>query len=103
MLSLCITPANQEIPGIHCDINTSAGKVGVSVVPERDRGSLSIRAIVEGGQVDQWNEDHPLQKIKIRDRVVEINGRRGTCLDLLKEMAQASGPLRMVVMRRMSF
>jgi len=103
LLSLCITPSNQEVPGIFCEIDKSVGHVGVGIAPEMLKQALSVRTIAEGGQIDRWNQDHPLQNIKIRDRVVEVNGKQGTCKDLLNELARAQGPLKMVVKRKMSF
>mmetsp|Transcript_38175 Transcript_38175/g.99488 ORF Transcript_38175/g.99488 Transcript_38175/m.99488 type:complete len:315 (-) Transcript_38175:115-1059(-) len=98
-LSLCITPSDQEVPGIHCEVTKGAGRVGLGLAPSRDWDSFSIRSIEEGGQVGRWNEQNPLQQIKIGDSIVEVNGVRGECLDLLKELAQAKGPIKMVVMR----
>ncbi|CAK0799658.1 unnamed protein product [Prorocentrum cordatum] len=101
MLSLCITPSNQEVPGIRCEIDKGAGTVGLKLVPSARRVSLSIVAIAEGGQVDRWNAENPLQRVKVRDQIVEVNGTRGECFGLLAELAQARGLLRMVVMRKL--
>lgn len=103
MLSLCITPANKEVPGILCTVNKTKGNVGVGFVPEKRKNALSVRTIAEGGQVDRWNHDHPEQQIKVRDRVVAVNGKQGSCKEILSELAHAKGPLNMMVKRKLSF
>jgi hypothetical protein len=103
MLSVCITPANMEVPGILCTVSKASGNVGISFVPEKQKNTLSVRAIAEGGQLDKWNHDNPQQQIKIRDRVVSVNGKGGTCKEMLTELAHAKGPLKMMVKRKLSF
>jgi len=101
LLSLCVTLPNHEMPGIRLRIDKDAGQIGMHIVPEMQKDALSIRKIIEGGLVQQWNAENPMRQIKRCDRIVEVNGQRGTCRDLLTELAESKGEVEMLVKRSM--
>merc|ERR1712139_245189 len=66
-------------------LDTSTGSsLGIDV-NRHDGNLLMIDAIKPGGLIDLWNEEHPDQKVRVGDRVVEINGCRGDITGMLIE------------------
>merc|ERR1711966_159207 len=42
-----------------------------------DGETLLIEAVQEGGLVHSWNEQNPGRAVRMGDRILEVNGRRG--------------------------
>lgn len=56
---------------------------------EPDKWSLIIRGLVDSGLMCQWNEANPNAVIAVDDRIVEVNGVRGSSDALIDELKQA--------------
>lgn len=105
-LNICITMPGQATPCIEIEIEEGQdAKMGIDIAPEWDMGSLSVRKIREGGLVDKWNQDHPAQRVMLRDRIVEIDGKSGTCYDLLSKFTgrtERTRTIKMLIQRNTS-
>merc|ERR1719189_3369627 len=59
---------------------TAAGAAGSELVVEK---------ITEGGRLDAWNRERPDKAVKPGDRIVQVNGRKGsseTLMSVLESM-----------------
>jgi hypothetical protein len=105
-LNICITMPGQAAPCIEVEIKEHPdAKMGIDIAPEWNMGSLSIRKIGEGGLIDKWNQDHPAQRVMLRDRIVEIDGKSGTCYDLLSKFTgrtERTRTIKMLIQRNTS-
>mmetsp|Transcript_107045 Transcript_107045/g.290063 ORF Transcript_107045/g.290063 Transcript_107045/m.290063 type:complete len:384 (-) Transcript_107045:406-1557(-) len=102
-LDICVILPGQTPPGIEVELYRGAGggHLGIEICPESSKDALSIRTIKPGGLIDKWNRENLEQRIKIRDRVIEINGKRGTYQDLIMSLAaeKDSRTIRMSIQR----
>jgi hypothetical protein len=105
-LNICITMPGQATPCIEIEIKEDPdANMGIDIAPEWNMGSLSIRKIREGGLVDKWNQDHPAQRVMLRDRIVEVDGKSGTCYDLLSKFTgrtERTRTIKMLIQRNTS-
>jgi len=58
----------------------------IDYVPERE--AMPVRAIT-GHLVEQWNQEHPESQVKAGDRIVEVNGARGTAALMMKALKES--------------
>jgi len=86
-LNICITMPGQAAPDIEVELlEEPNATMGIDIAPEWSQGSFSIRKIREGGLVHKWNQAHPDRRVMLRDRVVGVNGKSGSCHDLLSSL-----------------
>mmetsp|Transcript_53360 Transcript_53360/g.93670 ORF Transcript_53360/g.93670 Transcript_53360/m.93670 type:complete len:159 (-) Transcript_53360:73-549(-) len=62
---------------------TSGDRLGVDV-DNQDGKTLLIESI-NGGLVGKWNDANPNEKVKVMDRIIEVNGIRDDLLKLVDE------------------
>mmetsp|Transcript_63574 Transcript_63574/g.113128 ORF Transcript_63574/g.113128 Transcript_63574/m.113128 type:complete len:132 (+) Transcript_63574:88-483(+) len=62
---------------------TDGQRLGCDVDHE-DGVTLQVDAIT-GGLIEAWNLKNPDQAVKVSDRIVEVNGKRGDVLQLVDE------------------
>lgn len=67
-------------------INTQSGQAGLEF-SKADTGVLTVSGIVESGPAADWNKScEPDKDVRLYDRVVSVNGKAGTAMDLLTAM-----------------
>lgn len=98
-LNICVIAPYRELPGIRCRLDTREGKLGVKIVPDEVGDAFFIRKVFEDGLVDKWNTANPEQRVLIDDRVVEVNGVRGSAKELMSTAAVCKGEMEWLVMR----
>jgi hypothetical protein len=98
-LNICIIAPYREVPGIRCRLDTREGKLGVKIVPDEAGDAFFIRKVFEEGLVDKWNAANPEQRVLVDDRVVEVNGVRGSAKELMSTAAVCKGEMEWLVMR----
>jgi len=60
--------------------------------------SLMIDKIHEGLMM-RWNQANPEQAVKVKDRIIEVNGKRGQASDLVDTLCSSAESLRLVIRR----
>lgn len=91
-VNIYVTMPGQVAPDIEVKLEKGRGeKIGIEVAIE-SISSLSITQIAQGGLIAKWNDDHPDQRINLRDVITEIDGTRGTPYDLLSKLAVPNEP-----------
>lgn len=98
-LNICVIAPYRELPGIKCRLDTREGKLGVKIVPDEAGHAFFIRKVFEDGLVDKWNTANPEQRVLTDDRVVEVNGVRGSAKELMSTAAICKGEMEWLVMR----
>jgi len=79
-------------------IDTSAGNtLGVNVPSKPVGTSVLIVSVREGGSVAKWNDEHPEQRVKENDRIVEVNGKKGKAKELMDMVKKAPKSTRVVL------
>jgi len=66
--------------------------------PEMPTGNCLVINELAQGLIQEWNEAHQNQCVKVGDRIVEVTGHRGTAAELLR-LLPAEPQLRMVMAR----
>jgi hypothetical protein len=88
-ISVCVTVPGQLTPSIDVGIRKVHGsKIGIEVAPDSQSNALAITKILAGGLIDQWNYDNPDQLVGIRDKIIQIDGERGSCMAMLAKFAR---------------
>lgn len=72
------------------------GGLGIDHYQAANARSLMVRNIIGNGAIAKWNKEHPGRAVWIYDRIVQVNGQRGTWETLRDRTAQATD-LRLVV------
>mmetsp|Transcript_108260 Transcript_108260/g.302522 ORF Transcript_108260/g.302522 Transcript_108260/m.302522 type:complete len:599 (+) Transcript_108260:46-1842(+) len=98
-LNICIIPPFRDVPGIRCRFDVREGKLGVKIVPDEQGDAFFIRKVFEDGLVDKWNIANPQQRILADDRVIEVNGIRGSAKDLISTVACCKGEMEWLLTR----
>jgi len=73
--------------------------MGIDVTHSQKGTSLLVEG-VHTGCVQRWNDDNPDKQVKVADRIVSVNGVRGTPSDLKGALKVASGRIELVIARR---
>merc|ERR1740138_1921284 len=82
--------AGLEAPGLffRVDMKKQEGeKIGFGIVPKSD--SLEVEKISGAGALLKWNAAHPYKQIKLRDRIIVINGLEGNGTTMADELRSA--------------
>jgi len=88
-LDVCVTMPGQPTPGIDVEIQmTGNSKIGIEIAPDTMNNCLVVNSILEAGLIAQWNYDNPDQTIRIRDKIVEIDGASGSCRAMLMKLTR---------------
>lgn len=62
--------------------------------------TLLVCQVVAAGCVEKWNESHPDAAVRRNDRIIEVNGTRGKCKELMAKLtAKDTDLLRLVLTR----
>jgi len=79
-------------------LDKSSGDVlGVDVPRKSVGNSVLIAFVKESGFVAKWNEEHPEQEVKKGDRIVEVNGKKGTGKELVDMIKRAPNTYRVIL------
>jgi len=74
--------------------------VGLDIGYTHTGSTLLVCQVVAAGFVVKWNESHPDAAVRRNDRIIEVNGARGTCKELMAKLtAKDTDLLRLVVTR----
>lgn len=82
--------AGLEAPGYfyRVDMQKQEGeKVGFGIIPRTDY--LEVEKISGGGALQRWNSAHPQRLVKIKDRIIVINGLEGNGTLMADELRSA--------------
>lgn len=72
------------------------GGLGIDHYQAANARSLMVRNIIGDGAIAKWNKEHPGRAVWIYDRIVQVNGQRGTW-ETLQDRASQATDLRLVV------
>lgn len=75
------------------------GGMGIDVTHSTKGTSLLVEGI-QAGPVLKWNKSNPEKKVQVADRIVAINGVRGSPTELKGALKGASGKIELVIARR---
>jgi len=64
-----------------------------------ERGTSLMIDKIHEGMVKDWNQANPQQVVKVRDRIIEVNGRSGQASDLVQLLSIASESMCLVIRR----
>mmetsp|Transcript_17306 Transcript_17306/g.46992 ORF Transcript_17306/g.46992 Transcript_17306/m.46992 type:complete len:389 (-) Transcript_17306:143-1309(-) len=84
----CAPPAEEKPKSRH----------GMEFVPNPAGMSLVIANVIEGGPLEEWNNRHPEAEVRPGDRIVALQGKRGSAEDLLRQL-EASDRFQMQLIR----
>eukprot|EP00418_Pyrodinium_bahamense_P068677 CAMPEP_0179098990 /NCGR_PEP_ID=MMETSP0796-20121207/45646_1 /TAXON_ID=73915 /ORGANISM="Pyrodinium bahamense, Strain pbaha01" /LENGTH=235 /DNA_ID=CAMNT_0020796781 /DNA_START=46 /DNA_END=753 /DNA_ORIENTATION=- len=84
MLTMSIRRATEHRILVHKDEGET---LGLGLVP-LENGLLFIDAVNRGGVIDRWNARNPDQKVRVLDRIVEVNHIRGNAVELVDALKQ---------------
>mmetsp|Transcript_56091 Transcript_56091/g.149652 ORF Transcript_56091/g.149652 Transcript_56091/m.149652 type:complete len:159 (-) Transcript_56091:192-668(-) len=70
--------------------------IGVGVLGESDPLLLRISSLSLVGAIATWNEDHPAERVRVGDSILEVNGIRDNVMDMVEE-CQTADRLSLVV------
>jgi len=83
---------------IQLDKSVEGAKLGVDI-DRSDKGiSITVREIASG-LIEDWNKAHPDLAVEQCDRIVAVNGRRGSANDMVAALKAASSKLELVIAR----
>lgn len=80
------------------ELNKKGGSLGLGLNHSVRSMSIVVEAIQEGGPVVHWNRQHPEQEIRRGDRIIAVNGFKGSSRELLHGLSE-SGPLALLIAR----
>jgi len=80
-------------------IEKVSGGMGVDVTHSKKGTALLIEG-VHAGPVESWNQANPDQRVEVADRIVAVNGVRGSPADLKGALKASTGKIAMVIARR---
>jgi len=84
--------------GFMVSVDKSAfGSLGLDL-DFHDNGASLVIMEVEPGPIEEWNKKNPDREVKVDDRIIAINGARGTAEELL-EICKQNSKLDMVIIR----
>lgn len=81
------------------DVLKIDGGLGIDATHSTKGTSLLIEGI-QAGPVQKWNRSNPDRKVKVGDRIVAVNGTRGSPTELKGALKIASGKVSLVIARR---
>lgn len=83
---------------IQLDKSAAGAKLGVDIDRSEKGISITVRDISQG-LVQGWNDAHPELAVERLDRIVAVNGRRGSSNDMVDALKAANTKLELVIAR----
>lgn len=92
--------AGEAAEGFQLSVDRSnGGELGLKVGPSEDPMALEIIRVHDEGLVKEWCQKRPLRKVMSGDRILAVNGRRGSSKQLVAMLRQTV-PLVLLIQRK---
>merc|ERR1719265_2404932 len=76
-------------------------KYGWHINFSKDKASIMVEAVFEGGLIEKWNTEHEDSPVEPGDVITEVNGSKGEDMriHLGLQAAKETGPIKFVITR----
>lgn len=81
------------------DIDAAAGSLGCGISYDVNTGASLVIESISDGAVSAWNKAHFPFTVQVNDRIIGVNGKRGTSTDLLDLIRSLQGWIRLRMSR----